>query len=296
MLPLAEWIMRGRGQALRFILITLVTSPIFWPINSILGAAALSLVWLRHGAREGTLLLVWALLPSIMIAIYLGQFTPLVLVCSVSAASWVLKQTVSLNYALLTLTVCCLTATVGVDQLTIDSLSRYVEAMNNFVQEFQQQSMNPQVREIFPETIETSFVAGLFGCMLIVGSCCSLILARSWQAKLYNPGGFQQEFHRLRLGTVEIAIYVLLAGLFIGIGGQYMTWVLIALFPVLIAGIGLFHAIALSRKIATHWYVIFYCMLLFWDGLKVILVTLAIVDSFIDIRSRLPEHRTDSDS
>jgi len=43
-------------------------------------------------------------------------------------------------------------------------------------------------------------------------SICLLMLARWWQAVLYNPGGFQQEFHQFKL---QPAIAMMLMVLFL---------------------------------------------------------------------------------
>lgn len=295
MLPLARWIMQGRGHALGFLLITLITSPVIWP-NSILAAAALSLVWLRIGTRDGALLWLWSLLPAAALAFYLDSFMPLLLMSTASLTSWVLRKTASWPYALISVSACSFLAALGLEQFAGASLGPYVEAFNRFLGEMQQQLANTELKGILPDAVAISFVAGLFGSMLTIAAFLGVVLARSWQSKLYNPGGFQQEFHRVRLGKVETVIAVLLMGLFFELGTQYITWVWIALFPMLIAGIALFHAYALHKKMAIHWYFMFYMVLMFWDPLKVILAGLALADSFIDFRSRFPKTTTDQDS
>ncbi len=295
MLPLARWFMQGRGHALGFLLITLITSPVLWP-NGILAAAALSLVFLRIGARDGVMLWLWALLPTIALAIRFDSFMPLLLISTASITSWVLKKTVSWSYTLMSLSACGLLATLGLDKLASDSLSPFVDAFNQFLADWQKQLLQTDFKGILPVSVESTFIAGLFGTMLIIGAFLGLILARSWQAKLYNPGEFQKEFHRMRLGKIESIAAVMLVGLFFQLGAQYLTWVWLALFPLLIAGIALFHAYALHKKMKPHWYFVFYLVLMIWDPLKVILAGLALADCFIDFRNKLPKTTTDQDS
>lgn len=295
MLPLARWFMQGRGHALGFLLITLITSPVLWP-NGILAAAALSLVLLRIGVRDGVMLWLWALLPATALAITVDSFMPLLLISTACFTSWVLKKTVSWSYTLMSLSASSLLATLGLEKFADHSLSPFVAAFNLFLADWQQQLAQTELKGIFPESVGTTFVAGLFGTMLLVGAFFSLVLARSWQAKLYNPGEFQKEFHRLRLGKIEATIALLLVGFFFQLGAQYLTWVWLALFPLLIAGIALFHAYAWHKKMAIHWYFIFYAVLVIWDPLKIILAGLALADCFSDFRSRLPKTTTDQDS
>jgi uncharacterized protein YybS (DUF2232 family) len=295
MLPLARWFMQGRGHALGFVLITLISSPVLWP-NSILAAAALSLVFLRIGVRDGVMLWLWALLPATALAITVDSFMPLLLISAASLTSWILKKTASWPYTLMSLSACSLLAALGLEKLASDLLSPFVDAFNQFLEVWQQQLAQTELNGILPQTVGPTFVAGLFGTMLNVGTFVSLVLARSWQAKLYKPGEFQKEFHRLRLGKIEVMAAILLAGLFFQLGAQYLTWVWLALFPLLIAGIALFHAYALHKKMKTHWYFIFYLVLMIWDPLKVILAGLAVADCFIDFRSKFPKTTTDQDS
>lgn len=295
MLPLARWIMQGRSQALAFLLISLITSPVLWP-NSILAAAALSLVWLRIGTRDGALLWLWALLPAAAIAYYFNSFMPLLLISCSSLTSWVLKKTVSWPYTLMTLSTCCYLAVIGLEQFGGNALNPYVDAFNQLLVEMQKQFLQTEFKNVLPASVGISFVAGLFGSMLTVAAFFSVVLARSWQSKLYNPGGFQKEFHQMRLGKIETLVATFLIGLFFELGTQYLTWAWIALFPMLIAGIALFHAYALQKRMATHWYFVFYTVLMFWDPLKIILAGLALADSFFNFRSKFPNTTTDQDS
>jgi hypothetical protein len=285
MLPLARWIMQGRGHALGFLIVALATSPLIWP-NSILAAATLSLVWLRIGTKDGVLLWLWALLPALALLMAFDSFMPLLIISCTGLTSWVLKKTASWPYTLMSLMACCLIATLSLEQLASDSLLPFVDAFNRFLSDMQQQLLQTELKGALPEAIDVIFIAGLFGSWLMIAAFLSLALARSWQSRLYNPGGFQKEFHQLRFGKIEASIVVLFIGMFFSLGAQYLTWVWIALFPLLIAGIALFHAYALHKRISIHWYVIFYIALMFWDLSKVILVALALADSFLNFRSK----------
>ncbi|NRB39316.1 MAG: hypothetical protein HRU20_12745 [Pseudomonadales bacterium] len=294
MLPLAQWIMQGRGQALAFVVIAIATSPWLWP-NSILVAAAINLAWLRLGSKEGLFLCLWAVLPAIVLIIYKDSFMPLFMVLTAAISSEVLRITRSWPYGLFALSACGLATAVGLEIFAQAPMGIYVDLYSTFLDDLRQQIPDQELNQILLETIDTAFVAGLFGTMLMMAGFISLALARSWQAKLFNPGGFQQEFHQLRLGKIDIVIAVVLTIGFYQMGMQYLTWVWIALFPLLIAGVALFHVVAKSKNLAIQWYILFYCVLAFWDPLKIVLVLATIVDSIVDIRSKLPKRDTDTE-
>lgn len=294
MLPLAQWVMQGRGQALAFVVIALATSPWLWP-NSILVAAVIALIWMRNGNKEGLFLCLWAVLPATVLIVFRGNFTPLLMVLIAAVSSEVLRITRSWPYGLIALSASGLITAAGLEIFAQEHLSAYVEIYSQFLTDLQQQMPDQELSQILLASIDTAFVAGLFGTMLMISSFFSLTLARSWQAKLYNPGGFQQEFHQLRLAKANIVIAVLMTTGFYLMGMQYLTWVWIALFPLLIAGVALFHVVAKSRNLAMQWYILFYCVLVFWDPLKILLVLITIVDSISNIRSRLLKHNTDTE-
>lgn len=294
MLPLAQWIMQGRSQALVFVVIALATSPWLWP-NSILVAASINLIWLRHGSKEGLFTCLWATLPAIVIIYFMGNFMPLFMVATAAVSSQVLRTTRSWPYGLIALSVCGLITAIGLELFAQSSMQIYVDLYSTFLTDLKQQIPDQEIGQMLEATLDTAFVAGLFGTMLMMAGFISLALARSWQAKLYNPGGFQQEFHQLRLGRIDIVIAVVLTIVFYQMGMQYLTWVWIALFPLLIAGVALFHASAKSKNLAIQWYILFYCVLAFWEPFKIILVLATVVDSITDIRSKLPKPDTDTE-
>ena len=292
MLRLAEWVMRGRWQACLFVLLGLATSPLIW-FNNLLVAAVIALVWLRQGLHEGLLILGFTVLPASILAVTTDSFMPLLLALTISIAAWTLRETRSWSGSLLAICTCGLFAAIFLQQFADTQLHSYVDLYAQFLSDLKQQvaknsgGEQAELHSLLPQAIEIPFVAGLFGSMTVICSFLSLSLARSWQAKLYNPNGFQQEFHALRAGKTEVIMAVLLTGLFYQLGLQYLTWVWIALFPLLVAGIALFHAVAFKKKVALPLYGVFYVVLTFWDPLKILLVLLAIADSGMNFREKI---------
>jgi len=113
----------------------------------------------------------------------------------------------------------------------------------------------------------------------------ALLLARFWQAKLFNPGGFALEFQSIRLEMPLAMVCIVLWLVFYSLGNAMMYGLAnVFLLPFLVAGVGLFHWLARFRQLGFGWYVAFYMFFIF---LQFGVVLIATLDSFFDLRSRL---------
>ena len=93
---LAEFIMRGRWQALAVVVLGAGSLLFGW-----LSAAAVALVTLRKGVADGAWLVFWALLPAVLAAWMSGDIGSVVLLVGTFALAVVLRLTVSLALAVL---------------------------------------------------------------------------------------------------------------------------------------------------------------------------------------------------
>ena len=297
MLPLAQWLMRGQGQALAFVVVCFSAGCVFWPIN-ILAVAGLGLLTLRLGAAHSATIGLLALLPATVIGYQLGSsYMPALLGLSTIIVSETLRATRSWPLSLLALTISAFAASAVMLFLFEAALLEQVEFMQEILQQFQaqmaQQQGNAQVMKLLLDSLNTQFIAGIWGSMIVMMCFAGIALSRSWQAKLYNPGGFQQEFHALRLGRADTFLYMVSGLGFLAINTSMMTWAWISMFPVLISGIALFHWLAMHKKLKQHWYVIFYMLLILNDFIRLILVFIALLDVSINFRERLNKPQTD---
>ena len=142
-----------------------------------------------------------------------------------------------------------------------------------------------ELPEVTPETLREG-VLTLFGLMHMLMAVFLLILARWWQALMYNPGGFQKEFHEFRL---QPSVAMLLVGLFLlaSLGGTVLTgWILYFVIPLAIAGVALVHGLVGIKRLSRLFLVAFY--LLLPSPLAVQLLSVAaLLDSFYDFRRRI---------
>jgi len=115
----------------------------------------------------------------------------------------------------------------------------------------------------------------------------SLLLARWLQAKLFNPGGFQKEFHQLRLPPVVTG--VLVAGVAVGQMVPMLEGTLpVLMMPIALAGFGLVHGIAWTKRLGSMPLVLMYGSLIVLGPLAMLLLMVAaITDSFSNYRDKI---------
>ncbi len=276
MRALAQYAMTGRRQAIVAVLVCGL-----FPLLNMLAPALLGLVLLRHGPKEAVLITAWAALPLVGWAIA-GDISPLMLLIGVMALAAVLRRTASWQYTLL--------AAVLIGVLTEMALRLRPELVALQMQQleaFMAAGGFPEQPEMSMDVLRDALIR-LFGLMSMIMSICLLIVARWWQAVLYNPGGFQQEFHQLRLQP-SIALLLMALLLLASFGSTVLTgWILYLWVPLFFAGLALVHGLVGLKKLSRLWLVAFY-MLLLSPMLAQVLAVAAVIDSWYDFRSRISQ-------
>ncbi len=276
----AEFIMRGRMQAVAVAVLGVGT--LFFAFVS---AAAVALVTLRKGPAQGGYVLMWALLPAVVIAAGGSDVGPLATLLGSAGAALVLRQTRSWQLVLLVavasgLATAALMSTVGGEQLqAIQAL------LQQFAEQLQAQAPAAQAAQVQVPT--TADIAGLIGASNTGTVVVCLLLARWWQALLYNPGGFRAEFHQLRLSPQLTVALLVAVALLLSAGEDFRLWAWMFVLPLTVAGFALVHGAAAQSRLAGQWLWMFYLAWLLLAPVRLVLVLAAIVDSWIDIRKRL---------
>jgi len=278
---LANFVMRGRLSAL-LVVVAGASSMLFCWVS----AAVIALVTLRKGAGEGAWLLLWALLPAGMLLFYMGDSGPVAMLVGTMFLALVLRTTVSLSAAVLASVavggVTGLALLAFGDQLLELLVAFFAEFLGNLEQQLSQGDTQAVVLNR-PTTLQ---LAGMLGAVSAVSSVMCLLLARYWQAALYNPGGFGEEFRVLYLTPTATAALVLPALGVFALGSEYQTWAMILMVPLTFAGLALVHARAKRRGQGTGWLAGFYLAWLILDPVKLVVVGAAIADSWIGFRQR----------
>lgn len=284
MKALAEFILRGRLQAL---VVALIGS--FFPLIS---SAAIALVSLCKGAKDGTLLFLWVSL-ALVLAQQAGAENSLLTAVSISSLGMMVftasvhRVLASWQWTLLATVLVAVICAQGFGLFMGSSVTALVataqEMLNAVTSEEQTRSS---------VSLTESMVLGLIATIMAVGSVMSLMLARWWQAGIKNPGGFQKEFHSFAIDAniAVMLILVLIAGQFFSKNTQ--IWADLAALPLLIAGIALVHYVVKLFNQGKQWLAFLYAgIIMFGNPVTLILVVLGLTDSLIDLRSKLEGYK-----
>lgn len=294
MRQLAVYIMRGRFQAASVAGLFGGLS-MFIPPLSYLSGAAVGLVVLRHGIKEAVFVLAGAaLLTALMVLAGAGTPAPalvllLVLWLPVSVCATVLRITQSQGWVVLTVGSIVTLFAVGMHLLTNDPVAWWQQWVDRTIKETPIEGVTiDQIAQEGTFVLMNGLVAMVIGVSLML----TLLLARWWQALLYNPGGFRTEFHALRLPRVLAPPMVVMAALvisgFAGNGGSILIdIVVIGIMMYLFQGVAVVHGIVARRNLAVWWIVPIYVgLLLIPPNVILGLAMLGLVDSIVDFRAR----------
>jgi len=276
MRALANFIMQGRVQAA---VVALIGLPLLSP-------AAVALVTLRRGAQDGALLLFWAVLP-VLATLYFSEVNSLLTMLSMISvvvlygSAQLLRKTASWPATLLGI----VTASAAASLVLAQAMPGQIEQLISVVAEFLQQAQAQLPKEQRLVEANQRLVLGFMALMIALFALSALLLGRWWQSALYNPGGFQTEFHQLRLSPLVAGLCVLSAALS---SDQSFVWSNLFALPMLITGIAVVHAVVALKKMGRVWLVMMYIGITILSSVFVFgLVLLAVLDTWIDFRSRI---------
>lgn len=280
MLALARWLMQGTAYAAGGAFAAGLIPWLFW-----FSAAVAALVTLRRGFIPALPVTVAAALPAGWWWTQ-GDVIPLASVLLVTLMAVILRERMRWSEALITgVLACSVMVQLGIFAPP-GGTAQVLEQVRQNSAEFDR-LLNDLVNQgLDPERIATLLVGGVTGLVVSLAAIVSLLLARNWQAGLYNPGGFRQEFHALKLAPRELFLLMALgvAGQLVGIHAVGM----LAWLPLLIAGIALIHGIIGLKGLSGLWLIGFYGLLIMAWPTIVIVLLLGVIDTFAKIRERLP--------
>ena len=278
---LAEFIMRGRWQALAVAVLGSVLV-----IAAPMSAAAIALVTMAQGMRNGTWVALWALLPALLLGWVSGDYGTGFLLLSVYVGAVVLAQTLSLSLALMAIVP--VSAVGGFVLLTFNTA--FLEAMLSMLDAWiaALQSESPETGDSLNALRPTANqVAGLMATGNAFLASLSLLLGRYWQSALFKPGAFGEEFRALKLPGALTALLVLVAMAGALSGSETAAWSALAGIPVTLAGFGLFHHIAKRQQLGGTFLTVGYVLWVIVDGLKVGVLLAVLLDAFLDLGRRV---------
>ncbi|MED5312210.1 MAG: hypothetical protein VYD17_08045 [Pseudomonadota bacterium] len=268
---LAEYVMTGRRQAMIAVLLLGLI-----PLVNLLNPVVIGLVALRKGLQEVGILFAWAVLPVGAWAVA-GDVVPLIMLIGITGLALLLRETESWEFTLLA------AISVGISVEVYFRLQpAVIDALMAQLQLYVQAGSAQDLQLDMARSVMLSVIGAVYMFLAVL----LLMMARWMQALLFNPGGFRTEFHGLRIER-HVELGLIAAAMFSGSGAIVPeAWTLYFLMPLVFAGIALIHAVVTLRKLPAMLLVTFYIVLVLPTAVQLV-VLLALLDSWFDIRSRL---------
>jgi Predicted membrane protein (DUF2232) len=300
---LAEYIVRGRWQAVQVVVLAGALTWLLPPLSSLLvylATAALALVTLYVGVLAGLQVLLLASTVLMVLFELTGQHLIAVQTLLVVLLLWVpgwliaavLQQTRGLGHALRAAALfgCC--ALLAIYGYFGDPVPWWIERLKEVVSLLQQNGVN--IEHLGDATLLQEIAALMTGMLvssLLVGVSGSLLLARWWQSLLVRPGAFREEFCALRLGTVY-GLVTLGVMLFAELSGSRYAGLatqlgMVSLVPFLLAGLAVIHSLVRQTGRGSLWLVLVYVLLALLPQTALLLAGGGLMDTWIDFRRRL---------
>jgi hypothetical protein len=278
---LADFIMRGRWQALAVAVLGSGSLLFGW-----ISAAAIALVTLRKGTASGGWLVLWAMLPAAIVAAMSGDMGSVMLLLVAFCLSVILRETVSLPLALIASVPLAMLGGLALIALNGPFLEDLVATFNQALRQLEQDMTSEQQGELAFTSLAVPQVGALLAIGNTVVAVLAVLLGRYWQALLYNPGGFGQEFRALRLPQGAVVSLVALGTVLWLQGDEWRVWSAVAVMPLTVVGFALVHAYAAHTDKGVTWLTLMYTLWIVLDPIKWVWLGFVMADVFVDFRAR----------
>lgn len=293
---LAEYIMRGRMQAM-LVASTLALISLVMPPVSIVSSASVALVTLRRGATEGLIVLACSTAIAAVLGFFLlgnYQFVLLygmVLWVPVWLISIILREG---RYLSLAIEVAVLLGVLGVIGAYL-----YNAELATMWKSILSQMVPPKAPvEDIQHTLDvlSHYMTGIIAAASVFGLLFGLFLGRWWQALLYNPGGFKQEFlslnthPRLAIGSILVLV---VASASSGSLSE-VAWNIAILLFVLYTFIGtaVLHTVFAAMKMGRFIVPMFYITMFLIPHAMLPVAVVGLCDTWMNLRNKISNQHT----
>lgn len=276
---IAEYALKSRTNAIIATALSAAVPFLFW-----IAAAVVGVITLRKGVRDGSQVMLWGSLPAVFWLVQ-GDPTPAFVMLGVFLMAQVLRYTVSWSQTLLVgATLGAVTAST-VQWLPPELMLELAQVSREMILSSADlaESSGPELDQFLIDLF--SGVISAVHALMMIGS---LLLARYWQAILFNPGGFQKEFHQIRLPIWAALVLGSVVIFGAGITPEAIKWIPSLTLPLVFACIALVHAVVAIKQLSSFWLTAFYFVLFFaGHSLYVLMIFVALIDSSLNFRQRL---------
>ena len=261
------------------------------PPVSVVSSAAVALVTLRRGASEGLTILVCSSLAAGLlgfVAIGNYQFALLyvmVLWLPVWLISIVLREGQHLSLAVEIAILIGIFGVIGFYLYTPEPAAMWKAVLSQMV------PADAPVADI-QRTIDVlaHYMTGVVAAGSVFGLLFGLFLGRWWQANLYNPGGFKQEFlaldtkPRLSIGSIVVVVIALTSP---GVISEIAWNVNILLFVLYtVTGTSVLHTVFSKMKLGRYMVPMLYITLFLIPHAMLLVALVGLSDPWLDLRKK----------
>ena len=298
----ANWVMRGRMQAVVVATVLAVLALLVTPLG-LISAAVIALTFLRQGLKEGGLVLGSALLAitglgGLLFQMPVGTLLVGVLLWGPAAAlGAIMGRTASLRLAIEAAAVLAALVVLAQYVLMADPAAFWADALNEFLRERMDQEMlaTADLDEFIG--LMAGWMAGGMAAVWFLGSVVSLLLARYWSSLIDRPGAFGEEFRQLRFGRWLLLLVpvLLLAGVILTGGEPSLVGhlYLVGMMVFLVQGISVAHGLVAEFSGSPAWLGGLYLLLILVAPQGVTMVALVgYTDGWLDFRARARARRS----
>ncbi len=297
MKPLATFVMRGYSQATLVACASALLSLLI-PFIGLISSGVVALFTLRRGPREGLLLVALSTLaagaisllalgsPWVALGVLVVLWVPIWGLAAILRATRALgftAQLAALGGLVMVLTIHLLVGEPSVYWQQLLEPVRQTLITDGLIEA-------DASKVLFGEL--SKWMTGAFAAALVFQYLISLFIARQWQAQLYNPGGFGEEFRTLTVGR---SFGLLFLAVLIWLALAKGAGLALDLLPVL-ALLLMFQGLAVAHRVrallGAHqaWLIGVYLLLvLFMPQMVLLLASVGLADLWVDIRARVAQ-------
>lgn len=295
---IADFAMQGRWRAAMTTAILSVAAMLLPPLNY-LASGVIALTTLRMGPREGAkvvtaTVIVFALLAGLLLnQVWVAGLLLLTSWLPVFLITLALGYTRSLSVSIL--------AGAGLGLITVllfhafipDLTAWWEQLITPFMTTLAAQpgwAQNATETAALTTTL-ASMMTGFIAAGVSFNAVIGLMIGRSWQASLYTPGAFGEEFRQLRLGMTPAIVTAVIMGVSLTSLSDVLP-LLADFLPVMIVvfalqGLAVVHALMFHKKKRKFWLVTMYILLVIMlPQMAMILATAGVLDQWFNFRKR----------
>jgi len=289
MRALAEYIMRGRLQAIAVASLLTMVSMLLPLFAYVLSGVPIALISLRRGGRIG-MQVILGTLAVVALFSWPAGIDPMIapaFAVSIWLPVWLcaglLRLTESQGVVVLAAGAMGALFVVFMHLMVNDVTAWWKAWFDAWIQHQMPADSVAQYKQLLASAMP--LMNAMMAAGLVVGIIVTLMLARSWQSALYNPGGFRQEFYRLRLprwlGVVTLAVTAL-ALVRTGLDqGMFRDLVVVLVFLYLFQGVACVHRWVAGRGMSSGWLLGMYVLLLIMPQLILFVACVGMADSWL---------------